>query len=298
MSGSMSDKGRSFGAEQPTAKPSNERASVEWPRRASQVFHVGPVVGGPRLFGQAQTPKLSPQASPITPQRTTVPPRASASVLSGSLVPQRAAGPRPSAPAPSAPVDDIAIPEPVASQSVDQPVMASLAEDQPVLLVEPVKPRSRSYGPLLIGVGVVGLIAVGGWLLFKSSEPVVSPAAVTPQDTVPMSPAIEEGVAEPQNSLPVVEASPQAAAPQAAAPQAAAPQVVTPRAVAPQAGSRPAAKPRATETPEALEAPVIVLTPQDGQGVAPLPKTEPTVARPQTLDPDRPVVTKPQDLDL
>lgn len=274
--------------------PASHRG-VEWGRRPSQIFHVGPVVGGTRLYsGQpaaAPAPQGQVRAQPVPRPAPTAPrSQPQSSVLSGSLVPQRRAPavqaePKP-APAPAPALAPAPARASAAAPAPEPTPMASL-EPAPVgpesLLVEPLvkgpqRDRSRRglYGLALGGAALIGIVAV--LLLTRpSGEPEVVATPTAPSATVtepvigPVVPAVQEPVA----AAPV------------AVPRAREVAPVTPprvRATAPVQSVAP--EPKAEE---ALPPQIVVEAPPVGP--------PPTPARRQSDDPDAPIVTQPQPLD-
>lgn len=254
----------------PKDKPRDPVAprGLEWGRRPQQIFRVGPLVGGPRLYsGQGRSP-----VRPVADQAPAPSPRPS--VLTGSLVPQR----RAPAPEPEAARIETA-------QSGPEGVPVAVLEPAPVVpdhrrkdaLAEGPKRRSSRMGLYGLGAVVLGIMAVVTALLLTRPsdrpevEPVLEPV-LAGQEVEAVAVAEPVASVEPR-AVEVVQ--PQAPVAVARASEETRP---VPEAVAPEPEAVPVAPPqiRLAEVPAG---------------------PEPTPARPQSSDPEAPIITQPQPLD-
>ena|GEM_PF-6801897 len=250
----------------PKDKPRDPVAprGLEWGRRPQQIFHVGPLVGGPRLYsGQGGSP-----VRPVAVQAPAPSPRPS--VLTGSLVPQRRA--------PAREAEAVRI---ETAQPGPERIPVAVLEPAPVVpehrhkdaLVEGPKRRRSRMGLYGLGAVVLGIMAVVAVLLLTrpSDRPEVEPVLAGPE-VEPV--AVAEPVAE---LLPRAVEAVEPPAPVAVARTSERTRPV-PEGVVPEPEPVPAAPPqiRLAEVPAG---------------------PEPTPARTQSSDPDAPIITQPQPLD-
>ena len=267
--------------------PSNpkELKQIEWGRRPGQVFRVGPIIGGARLYSDPQKQAGVP---PAQPHRTEAPlSRPQSSVLSGSLVPQRRPVPKAVEPEP---LPEITLPMAALEPAPLVPdEVQAYAEDRPVNVQE--KPKS-SRAPLWIGAGVLVLGAVAlGIYLTRTPEGMPEPVSESVPEPVP----VPNPVAEAPAPLP---ADPDPVAPKAVTPEAP-PLVPPPKAsqeAPPAKAVRPPSQPAPESAPKPAPKPALAPepTPSAPQVAEPVVVVPPPAARPVPTDPDAPVVTAPR----
>ncbi len=303
------------------------RAPIQWGRPPQVVFQAGPLPRGERLDPLPEPPK-APVPRPIVRPA----PGFGGSIHSGSMIPRArpapATGPVPTPAAPrpvAAPLPDIAPTprppvEPIAAATptfAPPPRLDSLPEPEPTVVKSPifkttdavadvvperatervvVTRHASSRMPLYAGIAAVAVIGVASAVWF-ATRPDTASVPATPAPTVPLDAAVP--VPFPAASAPVAEAVPIEAVPAPVVPA----RTPTPAATTERPVTSPTPRPAPAPTVQAPPsppsptpqseppAPVIVVAPLAPAG------PPPTVAQAPQVDPDAPIVTRPQPLE-
>lgn len=299
-------------------QPEPWRRQVVWGRPPQQTFRAGPLPKGERLPPLPEPPREAPLTT-----------RPASSIFSGSMIPQ--ARPEPVTRSPSDEVsvlDDVIIEAPrtkrksrkaaaapVAETPLEAPVEAPVESDMvaapvatrvepepaapmvvsPTLIAASARRRAPNRLPLYVGgaVAVVALMAVGGFMLSRSTPPAAEATASPPANepvavvdapaTAPV-PVVEAPAVAAAPATPVTASAPSRPTPSATRRSAASSQPQT-TAPAPAAGSTP------TPAPAIVTAPLVETPVQTTPSGPP-----PTEAERPSADPDAPVTTRPQPL--
>ncbi len=187
----------------------------------------------------------------------------------------------------------VRVPQARPTQAPSRPVAPADAASSS--MAEAASASGRSRAPLLIGIGVVGVLALGagGWFVLGRSPPAsgppqVSPVSGGPTSAVPAQPVVQTPpmqstspgaatqdapVAAPSAPLPLAASSPQAAAPVTSSPAASPPDAASPVA------SSPAASLPSTSSPD-TSSPVASLSVAPPPRASSAPASSPTAASP------------------